>query len=184
MDITLVYTDKSNFLVLHNCSYSAFYLLICSTCMWHHGDVNDVLIQLIFLKVMLWVLHKVSAYNIWRRLNLSLPNRFPQAIYQCVRNFLGNILTAKAIRNKNFYRSLWFPSIVSYALWGTIPVNKSGCRGNAMYTVEWIKLNSKVVVSLQSEHLCDHKNDENILFALFRMMIGTALKWARAWKMY
>ena len=32
MDFSLVYTDKSNFLVLHFCSYSAFYLLICSTC--------------------------------------------------------------------------------------------------------------------------------------------------------
>ena len=32
MDFSLVYTDKSNFLVLHFCSCSAFYLLICSTC--------------------------------------------------------------------------------------------------------------------------------------------------------
>ena len=78
-----------------------FYMYCC-----HHGEVNDVIIHLIFLTVMFWVLHKVSAYNIWRRLNLSLPNQFSQAIYQCVRNFLGNILTAKAIRKKIFYRSL------------------------------------------------------------------------------
>ena len=29
-----------------------------------------------------------------------------------------------------------FPSTVSYELWGTVSVNKSGCRGNAMYKVE------------------------------------------------
>ena len=50
MDFSLVYTDKSNFLVLHFCSYSAFYLLICSTCTDVNGDVNDVIIHLIFLK--------------------------------------------------------------------------------------------------------------------------------------
>ena len=29
-----------------------------------------------------------------------------------------------------------FPSTVSYALWGTVSVNKSGCLGNAMYVIE------------------------------------------------